>query len=66
MTRYAFDYVGVKGVKKYRDAAGKTRQETRHFRQTLNPFNTNADGSLKTRQQILAEETIKRDAWLAE
>jgi hypothetical protein len=36
------------------------------FFQTLNPFNTNTDGSQKTRQQILAELDVKVAAWKLE
>lgn len=34
---------------------GKVCSRTKTFSQTLNPFNTHEDGSLKTRDQILAE-----------
>lgn len=65
-TRLTFDWVGVKGVKKFVDANGKKRQITKHFRQTRNPFNRNEDGTCKTSDQILAEEKFKRDEWMKE
>jgi hypothetical protein len=32
--------------------------------QTINPFNRNKDGSVKTRAQIMKELLAERDAWL--
>jgi hypothetical protein len=59
-----FNWVGVKATKRFKDENGKSRQITKHFRQTLNPFNKNADGTMKTRDQIMAEEIANRNAWL--
>ncbi len=64
INRYVFDEIAVKGVRRWTDADGKKRQETRKFFQTVNPFNKNADGSLKARDQILVEIKAERDAWL--
>lgn len=63
--RYRFDEVAIKGVKRWTDETGKKRQQTRKFFQTINPFNTNEDGTQKTRDQIMAEIKAERDAWLA-
>lgn len=63
--RINFQKVEVKGVRRWKEN-GKPRQETRTFMQTINPFNKNEDGSLKTYDQILAEVKAERDAWLAQ
>ena len=66
MTRYTFNEVAVKGVKRWKDpVSSKPRQETRKFWQTINPFNRNADGTHKTREQIMIEIKRERDEWLA-
>lgn len=65
--RVRFDEIAVKATRRWVDpSTGKKRQETKVFWQTLNPFNKNADGSIKTAEQIRAEVTSQRDAWLAE
>jgi hypothetical protein len=45
---------------------GKRRQTTEVFMQTINPFNKNADGAPKSREEIWKEINAKADAWLAE
>jgi len=62
--RVTFDEVSVTGFRTWRDEHSKRRQETRTFRQTINPFNQNLDGSVKTRAQITSELVAARDAWL--
>lgn len=64
MTRYIFTEIAVKGVRKWTDADGKKRQETRKFSQTLNPFNKRADGEPKTEFDIRCEINAECDAWL--
>lgn len=64
--RHNFEEISVKGVKRWKAENGKPRQCTKKFWQTLNPFNKNADGSIKTRQQIVAEIKAERDAWMLE
>lgn len=63
--RYTFDEVSVKATKRWTDESGKKRQQTRNFFQTINPFNKNEDGTIKTRDQIMAEIKAERNAWLA-
>lgn len=63
-TRYQFEEVSLKAVRRWTDADGKKRQQTKKFWQTISPFNKNADGTLKDRKQIMAELIIQRDAWL--
>lgn len=62
--RIHFDEVAVRATRRWTDEAGKKRQQTRKFFQTLNPFNKGADGLPKERDQILKEIFAKRDAWL--
>ena len=59
-----FEEVSVKATKHWKDAKGRHRQETRKFFQTLNPFNKNADGFMKSPQEIMTEICAERDAWL--
>jgi hypothetical protein len=63
--RVHFNEISVKGVKRWVDENGKKRQKTRKFYQTVNPFNKDADGNVKTPSQIIAEITSERDAWLS-
>ena len=63
--RVVFNEVSLKGKRTYVDESGKRRQETKKFWQTVNPFNKNADGSIKTREQILIEIGRERDDWLS-
>lgn len=66
MTRYVFNEVSIKGVKRWKDpVSGKPRQETRKFFQTINPFNKDDRGEPKCRDQILKEIKRERDEWLA-
>lgn len=67
LTKHVFDEVRVTGVKKWKDpVTGRPRQQTRVFAQTVNPFNKNAQGQVKTREEIKDELRSERDAWLAE
>jgi len=64
--RLIFREIAVRGVKRWKDpVTGKKRQETRKFYQTQNPYNLNAAGVPKSREEILAELKIERDEWLA-
>jgi hypothetical protein len=64
MIKIVFDEISVKATRRWIQG-GRRRQETRTFMQTVNPFNKNADGTVKTREQILAELHAERSAWLA-
>lgn len=60
-----FQEVALKGVHKWKDpVTGRPRQTTKKFFQTISPFNTNAKGDVKSRDEILRELTVERDAWL--
>lgn len=58
MPTYKFEEVTLKAV---RTKDGKRQQKT--FRQTINPFNKNADGSRKTREQIYSELSEEAQLW---
>jgi hypothetical protein len=61
--RITFDVVQVTAKRTWMED-GKKRQKTKKFEQTINPFNTNAAGIPKTRQEILVELNAERDKWM--
>jgi len=63
-TQITFDKVSIKATRVWQEN-GRRRQQTREFMQTLNPFNKNRDGTVKTREQILTEINAERNAWLS-
>ena len=63
--RYVFQEVSVKGTRRWVESSGKKKQETKKFFQTVRPFNRDANGNIKTHEQIYAEIRAERDAWLA-
>lgn len=64
--KYVFNEVFIRATKKWTDESGKKHQQTKKFWQTINPFNKNPDGSIKTGEQILLELKAERDQWLSE
>jgi hypothetical protein len=65
MTRVRFEEVSIKRTFRWKDPeTGKTRQETKRFWQTINAFNKNADGTLKSRGQIMSELERQAQLWL--
>jgi len=62
--RYVFEVVSHKVTKKWVDETGKKRQQTQKFEQTLNPYNRDATGAPKSREQIWAEIRAQGEAWL--
>lgn len=65
MTRVHFAEVSIKRTFRWRDPeTGKTRQETKKFWQTISPFNMGADGSPKTRGQIMFELEQQARLWM--
>ena len=67
MPTYRFNEVSVTGVRRWKDPeTGKHRQQSKKFFQTINPFNTGADGQPKTYDQIMIEIETERDSWLKE
>lgn len=59
---YRFHEVKKVGQRRFKDENGKWRYQKKTFGQTINPFNINAAGVPKTRQEIYAElnEEIRR------
>lgn len=65
MIRSTFSVILVKATYRWKDPeTGRTRQESKKFCQTLNPFNKNAQGQQKTINEIRVELMKDRDAWL--
>lgn len=62
--RIDFEQIKISATKRWTEN-GKRRQKTKHFMQTINPFNKNPDGSVKGRDQIYKEILAERDRWLA-
>jgi inner membrane protein involved in colicin E2 resistance len=59
-----FKEISIKATKTWK-VDGKKRQETKKFYQTINPWNLNADGTMKTESQILEELDQARTKWLS-
>lgn len=57
-----FDIVSIKAIYRWKED-GKKRQQTRTFWQSVNPFNKNANGTVKTREQIMNELIEERRQW---
>lgn len=60
----SYKAIEIKATKKWTDENGKKRQKTKTFYQTLNPFNKNSDGTVKSREQILIEIEAEKESWL--
>ena len=61
-TRVTFDEVKAVGTR-YEVIDGKKRRRQKTFYQTVNPFNKNADGSVKTRAEVYAAVRAEARAW---
>lgn len=66
MTVYRFQEVDFIAHKAGKCGCGKRRSRQKRFWQTLNPFNKNADGSVKSAEDIHEELRAKADTWRAE
>lgn len=64
--RLRFDDVRLPVIKHMKCACGKYRQRRKTFMQTINPYNRNADGTPKTRVDILNELHLQADKWRTE
>lgn len=64
--KQTFQEVKVKAVKRWVDVNGKKRQQTKTFMQTINPFNRDDEGRIKTYSQISKELSTMADAWMKE
>lgn len=58
-----FSDIKLTAVKTYRCSCGKRCRRQKKFYQTLNPFNKNKDGSVKTERDIIREERAKIEVW---
>ncbi len=58
-----FDLVEIKATRTWVED-GKKRQKTKKFSQTINPYNKNKDGNVKTREEILVELKAEREKWM--
>lgn len=62
-----FEEVCITHTRRWKDPeTGRPRQQTKKFSMTLNPFNKNPDGTVRTRKDIYAALVVQRDAWIAE
>jgi len=68
MATVTFNEVAIHGMKSVKCAGGCGRilKRSRKFYQTLSPFNKNAAGQLKSRDEIYEEIRAQRNAWVAE
>jgi hypothetical protein len=67
ITRITFDEVKYHAKKRGKcKICGKHRTRQQTFSQTLNPFNKNTDGSVKTRYQIMEENKKEAAEWKKE
>lgn len=64
MTRITYMAVGVTATRTGRcPVCGKRAQRSRRFEQTVNPWNRNAEGGIKTATEIYEEVRAAADAW---
>lgn len=66
ITQVTFQEVDLRGQKSVKCAGGRKRtlRRSRKFWQTLSPFNKNAAGEMKSRNEIQNELIVQRDQWL--
>lgn len=65
MPTYNFEKVSLPGTRTI-VVDGKKKRQSKTFYQTLNPFNRNEDGTVKTRAEIMTELTAERKRWMEE
>ncbi len=62
---YKFDVVSIRSIKKDKcPKCFKRVTRSRRFEQTINPFNKNKEGSIKTRSEIYAELNEEAKNWM--
>lgn len=61
-----FQEVTLMGRKAGKCRCRKRRTRTEKFFQTLNPYNKNKAGEIKTRVEILEELSAEKSKWMAE
>lgn len=63
--RYEFEKVQIYAKKSGKCLCGKKRTRSEVLWMTVNPFNTNKDGSVKTREQVRADLEKEHKDWQA-
>lgn len=63
--RYTFEEVKLTATRSVVGSDGKKRRQQKTFSQTLNPFNLNADGTVKSRADIRRELDAEAGRWKA-
>lgn len=66
MTIVNFEEVSVRGTKKGKCGCGKTRSRAKTFTNTLNPWNKNESGEVRTYAEVLENVCKERAEWLKE
>lgn len=65
MAHVSFQEVSITTEKQGKcSCCNKSCKVKKRFYQTLNPFNRNADGAVKNKQEIVSEISAERDLWL--
>jgi hypothetical protein len=66
--RITFQEVSLHAEKRVKCAGGcgRTLSRRKKFYQTVNPFNKMADGTVKSRYEIMPELKVESDKWLKE
>lgn len=64
--RTTFDVVRLYGSKRYKCACGRRLARRRTFEQTVNPWNVDAHGHPKSREDIARELAVEHKLWLSE
>lgn len=57
-----FERIKAKGVR-FETVGGKKVLRQKIFEKTVNPFNKNADGSVKSREEVRADVRAEAKAW---
>jgi len=65
MTIYQFEVVPFRATKTVKClGCGKILRRAKTFDQTINPYNRNAQGMRKSREEIMAELRAEADTWM--
>lgn len=64
--RYEFEKVSIYAKKSGKCRCGKRRTRSEHLWMTVNPFNKNARGEVKTRQEVRADLAKRHEEWIKE
>lgn len=65
MAHVNFQEVSITAEKQGKcSCCNKSCKVKKKFYQTLNPFNRNADGAVKSTQEIISEISAERESWM--